>query len=198
MDLVASLRAARIIPVVRVGTADEALEVASACVQAGLPVIEFTATTAGWDHAVRAARKDWPELVVGVGTILDGPDAECAADAGAHFVVSPFPSPEVRATAEELAVRFIEGGFTPAEVAAAAQFGPAKLFPAHVGGPSYLRSLLAVIPGAAIVPTGGIGLAAVPQWLAAGAIAVGVGSDLTAGGDIAERVEQALSGVDSS
>lgn len=195
MDLLQQLRASRIVPVVRVSTADEALELAARCVQAGLLAIEFTATTAGWDEAVRAARTDWPQLVIGAGTLRTQADAEQAAEAGAQFLVSPLPAPGVRLVAERLGLPFVEGGFTPAEIAAAAAQGPAKLFPAHVGGPAYLRSLLAVLPGAAIVPTGGIALADVPLWLAAGAIAVGVGSDLTAGDDIAGRVAKALAGV---
>jgi 2-dehydro-3-deoxyphosphogluconate aldolase/(4S)-4-hydroxy-2-oxoglutarate aldolase len=65
-------------------------------------------------------------------------------------------------------------------------------FPAHVGGARYLASLLAVAPEARIMPTGGIPLAEVPKWLEAGAIAVGVGSDLTAPGDIAARVQEVL------
>lgn len=64
----------------------------------------------------------------------------------------------------------------------------AKLFPAHGVGPDYLRSLLSVVPGARIVPTGGIPLTAVRAWLHAGAFAVGVGRDLTATGDVAERI----------
>lgn len=198
MDLVRQLRASRIVPVLRVGRADEALELTGRCVRAGLPTIEFTVTTAGWVEAVRAARTEWPELVIGVGTLLSQLDAERAAEAGAQFLVSPIPAPAVRSTAERFGLPFVEGGFTPAEVAAAAVLGPAKLFPAHVGGPAYLRSLLAVLPGAGIVPTGGIGLAEVPHWLAAGALAVGVGSDLTAGGDIAGRVQRVLSAGDAA
>lgn len=195
MDLLEQLRASRIVPVVRVGTADKALELAGRCARAGLHTVEFTATTAGWDEAVRVARAEWPQLVIGAGTLRTQGDAELAADAGAQFLVSPMPAPAVRAVADRLGLPFIEGGFTPAEVAAAAALGPAKLFPAHVGGPEYLRSLLAVLPSAAVVPTGGIRLAEVPQWLAAGAVAVGVGSDLTADDDIAGRVEQALGTV---
>ena len=120
MDLLEQLRTSRIVPVVRVGTADEALELAARCVQAGLLTVEFTATatTAGWDDAVRAARADWPQLVVGAGTLLTELDAERAAEAGAQFFVSPFPAPGVRAVAERRGLPFVEGGFTPAEVAA--------------------------------------------------------------------------------
>jgi len=198
VDLIEQLRASRIVPVVRVATADEALELAGRCVRARLKTIEFTATTAGWAEAVRAARAEWPELVVGAGTLRSRQDAQCAVEAGAQFLVSPLPAPAVRSVAEWHGLGFIEGGFTPAELAAATALGPAKLFPAHVGGPAYLRSLLAVLPGAAIMPTGGVRLDDAAQWLAAGAVAVGLGSDLTADGDLTERVqrvERALSAV---
>jgi 2-dehydro-3-deoxyphosphogluconate aldolase / (4S)-4-hydroxy-2-oxoglutarate aldolase len=163
-----------------------------------LNLIEFTATTAGWAEAVSAARGQWPQLVIGAGTLRTEADAEQAVQAGAEFLVSPLPAPGVRAVAERSGLPFVEGGFTPAEIAAAAAMGPAKLFPAHVGGPAYLRSLLAVLPGAAIVPTGGIRLDDVAQWLAAGAVAVGVGSDLTADDDVAGRVKRALAGLGSA
>jgi 2-dehydro-3-deoxyphosphogluconate aldolase/(4S)-4-hydroxy-2-oxoglutarate aldolase len=83
----------------------------------------------------------------------------------------------VRAVAERDGVPLLEGGFTPAELAAATARGPAKFFPAHVGGPAYLRSLLAVLPGAAIVPTGGVQPDAIDDYLQAGALAVGVNAE---------------------
>jgi 2-dehydro-3-deoxyphosphogluconate aldolase / (4S)-4-hydroxy-2-oxoglutarate aldolase len=198
VNFVEQLRASRIVPVVRVATADAALEVAATCAGAGLTTVEFTATTAGWPEAVRVARADWPQLLIGAGTLRTGADAEQAVQAGAQFLVSPLPAPAVRTVADRAGVPFVEGGFTPAEIAAAAALGPAKLFPAHVGGPAYLRSLLAVLPDALVVPTGGIRLDDVGQWLAAGAVAVGVGSDLTAGDDVAGRVKQALAGADAA
>jgi 2-dehydro-3-deoxyphosphogluconate aldolase/(4S)-4-hydroxy-2-oxoglutarate aldolase len=89
-------------------------------------------------------------------------------------------------------IPLLEGGFTPTEVLDAASRGIAKLFPAHVGGPRYLASILAVAPAARIMPTGGIPLDRVHAWLEVGAIAVGVGGDLTAPGDITARVHKAL------
>ncbi|HEY2985955.1 MAG TPA: hypothetical protein VGJ38_17490 [Jatrophihabitantaceae bacterium] len=84
---------------------------------------------------------------------------------------------------------FIESGQTPTELMTALEIGGiAKLFPAHVGGPAYLRSFLSVAPGAKIVPTGGIPLGQIAEWLDAGAYAVGVGRDLTASGDIEARI----------
>ena len=127
-----------------------------------------------------------------VGTITSTELAERAIASGADFCVSPRLVPGARAALDAAGIPFIEGGLTPTEVLEAASHGVAKLFPAHVGGVRYLRSLLAVAPEARIMPTGGIPLDEVSDWLRAGAIAVGVGSDLTAPGDIASRVREAL------
>jgi 2-dehydro-3-deoxyphosphogluconate aldolase/(4S)-4-hydroxy-2-oxoglutarate aldolase len=85
---------------------------------------------------------------------------------------------------------FAEGGLTPRELAGAASRGVAKLFPAHLGGLPYLRSVLTVLPGARIIPTGGIAVEEVPRWLAAGAFAVGVGRDLDAAEDLEGKLRQ--------
>ncbi len=82
----------------------------------------------------------------------------------------------------------VGGGYTPAELLAAADGGIAKLFPAHAAGPRYLRSVLAVAPGARVIPTGGIALDDVGAWLEAGAYAVGIGSELAPGPESAERL----------
>ncbi|WP_051806957.1 hypothetical protein [Streptomyces sp. NRRL F-2664] len=80
--------------------------------------------------------------------------AETALDAGAAFLVSPYPAPEVRAVARRRGAVFIEGGYTPAEIASAVRSaGAAKIFPAHVGGPRFVRSLRAVLPDAVLIPT---------------------------------------------
>ena len=194
-DVCAVIGAARLLPVLRVASAEQALALTERLVDAGLPAVELTATTAGWADAVTALRSRADDLVVGAGTITTADDARAAVDAGAHFLVSPYPAPAVRPVAEAAGIPFIEGGFTPGEVADAASRGVAKLFPAHVGGPTFLRSLTAVLPGARIIPTGGIRLTDVGTWLEAGAFAVGVGSDLTAPGNIRSRIDQALEGL---
>jgi 2-dehydro-3-deoxyphosphogluconate aldolase / (4S)-4-hydroxy-2-oxoglutarate aldolase len=191
-DVVEVIGAARLLPLVRVATADAALDIADRLCDAGLPAIELTATIEGWPDAIAALCRRAPHVIVGAGTITTAVAARTAIDAGARFLVSPYPAPEVRQVAAEHGLLFIEGGFTPAEIADACGRGPAKLFPAHVGGLALLRSLLAVLPGARIIPTGGIRLEDVAEWLGAGAFAVGVGSDLTAPGDVGQRVQELL------
>lgn len=177
--MIEQLRAQRVLPVLRLPSATEAARAAAAMFEAGLELVELTATTPGWETALRDVTAGAPRGGgVGLGTVTDADVAERAVRAGARFLVSPWPVPEARAIAASAGIPFVEGAFTPAELAAGAGRGPVKLFPAHVGGTAYLSSILAVLPGATVIPTGGIALAEVPAWLRAGAAAVGVGSDL--------------------
>ena len=195
--LLAALRPVPLLPVLRLSTADEAVAMGGRLAQAGLRVLELTATTAGWPEAVAAVRAEHPAALVGVGTVTTAADAERALEVGAQFLVSPWPAPQVRPVAAAAGAVFLEGGVTPAEVADAVSRGPAKVFPAHLGGPTYIRSLLAVLPGAQLIPTGGVRLEDVTTWLAAGAAAVGVGSDLSAPGDVAARVQDLLARIEA-
>jgi 2-dehydro-3-deoxyphosphogluconate aldolase/(4S)-4-hydroxy-2-oxoglutarate aldolase len=161
----------KVVPVIR---GPSALDTAQRLLGSGMSVIELTTTIPSWQSVIAQVRSAYPDATLGMGTVTTARDAVAAQEVGADFLVSPWPSSAVREVAH---VPFIEGGFTPAEIAAAAAHGIAKLFPAHVGGPAYLRSLLAVIPGAKIIPTGGIQPSEVDEWLAAGALAVGIGAD---------------------
>jgi 2-dehydro-3-deoxyphosphogluconate aldolase/(4S)-4-hydroxy-2-oxoglutarate aldolase len=186
-----AVAAAVVLPVIRADSADEALAIAEWSIEQGLPAVELTATTPGWQDALRALRERSPETVVGVGTLRDGDDARAACDGGATFLVSPVPTPAVARVAAERGVLAVGGGFTPAELLLAARAGMAKLFPAHAVGPRFLRSVLTIAPpGTRVVPTGGIGLDDVPAWLEAGAFAVGIGSELRPGPNTAARLRE--------
>jgi 2-dehydro-3-deoxyphosphogluconate aldolase / (4S)-4-hydroxy-2-oxoglutarate aldolase len=186
------IRRVRLIPVIRVRDSGTALELVDRLLAADLDVIEVTTTIDGWDTIIETIRDRDPEVCVGAGTVTTPAFAGRALEVGAQFCVSPCLVPDVRTTLAASDIPLMEGGLTPTEVLGAAEHGVAKLFPAHVGGVPYLRSLLAVAPQARIMPTGGIPLASAAEWLAAGAFAVGIGSDLTAPGDIAARVAEAL------
>ncbi len=167
------LRIARVIPVLRVGTAEEAIARGRELL-GDRGVVELTTTTRDWQEALAELRG---EGLLGVGTVTTADDATAALDLGADFLVSPYPAPDVVPVAEARGAVFIEGGFTPDQIARAAARGIAKLWPAHIGGTAYLRSLLTVLPGARIVPSGGVGADHVQEWLDAGAFAVS-GSDV--------------------
>ncbi|WP_329376403.1 bifunctional 4-hydroxy-2-oxoglutarate aldolase/2-dehydro-3-deoxy-phosphogluconate aldolase [Streptomyces sp. NBC_01351] len=180
------LAAQRLLPVLRNADADEAVRETRTLLAAGCRAVELTTSTPGWAEAlartVPLADAHGRPALIGVGTVTTAAQAETALDAGAAFLISPYPAPEVRAAAARRGAVFVEGGFTPGEIAAAVRAGgAAKVFPAHVGGPGFIRSLKAVLPGAVIIPTGGIRPAEVPDWIAAGASAVGIGGGLPAG-----------------
>jgi 2-dehydro-3-deoxyphosphogluconate aldolase/(4S)-4-hydroxy-2-oxoglutarate aldolase len=190
-DIAESIGVARFLPVLRLARADAVARLALELAGAGMNALELTATTRGWEELLVDLRAELPLVVLGMGTLTTAADAEQAVAAGADFLVSPHAAPDVRRVASAAEILFVEGGFSPGEVAAAAARGPAKLFPASFGGPDYLRSLLAIMPEASIIPTGGVRVDDVPAYLAAGAFAVGVGSDLLAEG-AGERAHRLL------
>ena len=180
----------RAIPVVRASDPETAYALCERLVAAGIGVIELTTTIPGWEGLLRSASRDLPGATVGMGTVVDEDAVERAGSAGAKFLVSPFPAPAARAAADRDGILFIGGGATPAEIAEASCHGICKLFPAQLGGPAYLRTLLAVLPDARIMPTGGVRLTDVSTWLGAGAVAVGVGSDLYGAPDLDAAVAE--------
>ncbi|WP_345763298.1 bifunctional 4-hydroxy-2-oxoglutarate aldolase/2-dehydro-3-deoxy-phosphogluconate aldolase [Diaminobutyricibacter sp. McL0608] len=180
----------RAIPVVRASEADVAFALCERLVAAGITVIELTTTIPGWEELLRAVNRDLGSAIVGMGTVVEEDAVGRAGAAGARFLVSPFPAPAARAAAERDGILFIGGGFSPGEIADASRHGLCKLFPAHLGGPVYLKTLRAILPDARIMPTGGVRLTDVSTWLHAGAVAVGVGSDLYGAPDLDEAVAE--------
>ncbi|MFJ4775843.1 bifunctional 4-hydroxy-2-oxoglutarate aldolase/2-dehydro-3-deoxy-phosphogluconate aldolase [Streptomyces sp. NPDC088762] len=181
----AVMAAQRLLPVLREADADGAVRRTTDLLAAGCRAVELTTSTPDWADAlartVPLADAHGRPALIGVGTVTTAAQARTALDAGAGFLISPYPAPEVREVAERREAVFIEGGFTPGEIAAAVRSaGAAKVFPAHAAGPRFIRSLKAVLPEALLVPTGGIRPGEVGEWLAAGAAAVGVGSGLPA------------------
>lgn len=176
----AALAAAAVVAVLRAPSEAELRRQIDFAVEAELPVLEITATTPGWDRVLAEIAGDtvFDRILLGAGTVTTAAQAEAARDAGARFLVSPtVVGDAVRTAAVEAA--FIAGGFTPTELrAAAGTSGLAKLFPAASGGLAHLRAVRDVLPDVAIMPTGGIGIDDAADWIAAGAIAVGIGGGL--------------------
>lgn len=191
-----------IVAVLRARTADSFAAVADVLVSAGVTALEVTLTSRGAIDALAGLRRQLPETVaVGAGTVLTADEAKASIDAGAEFLVSPVLDTGLVAASS---VPFYPGTLTPTEIHAAMRAGAplVKVFPAGGLGPGYLRDVRGPLPGARIMPTGGIKIEDVVDWLAAGAVAVGLGSpligDAASGGDLrklAARARQAVSAV---
>ncbi|MFL5859576.1 MAG: bifunctional 4-hydroxy-2-oxoglutarate aldolase/2-dehydro-3-deoxy-phosphogluconate aldolase [Solirubrobacteraceae bacterium] len=173
--------------------------------EAGVTCLELTLTMPGAVGALGRVRAELDDHVaLGMGSVLDADQARACLDAGAEFLVSPGVCSEVAAYAAEHEVACYPGGWTPTEVLEAWRLGaPAvKLFPAVSGGPRHLRDLHGPLPHIPLVPTGGVALDQIADYVAAGAVAVGLGGPLLGdaldGGSLpalAERARDALDAV---
>lgn len=174
----------RIIPVVRSTSEDEALSVCDSVLDGGLSVLEITLTTPGAVDLISLMAAREKGILVGAGTVMTGDEAEKCIAGGARFVVNPAFDPGVAGVCLEAGVLCVSGALTPTEIRAVFEAGSdvAKIFPVNaVGGPAYLRSILAVYPGAKLIPTGGITIENAAAHLEAGVSAVGIGGNITNG-----------------
>jgi 2-dehydro-3-deoxyphosphogluconate aldolase/(4S)-4-hydroxy-2-oxoglutarate aldolase len=176
--------------------------VADVLVGAGITALEVTLTSRGALDALAGLRRQLPSSVaIGVGTVLTADDAKAAVDAGAGFLVSPVIDTGLVAAS---AVPFYPGTQTPTEIFAAYRAGAplVKLFPAAGLGTDYLKNVHGPLPDVKIMPTGGVKIEDIADWLIAGASAVGVGGpligDAASGGSLvalAARARHAVSAV---
>jgi 2-dehydro-3-deoxyphosphogluconate aldolase/(4S)-4-hydroxy-2-oxoglutarate aldolase len=171
-----------IVPVVRAASGEEALAVVDAIRAGGIDVIELTMTVPGAVEVIRElARRCGDDVLLGAGTVLDAETARACMLAGARFVVSPIVDAGTIACCRTYGVPAMAGALTPTEVVQAWKAGAdvVKIFPCSaVGGASYIRALKAPLPQIALMPTGGVSLATVGDFIRAGATAVGAGADL--------------------
>lgn len=179
-----------LIPVLRARSLDEGHALVDAMLAGGVTVVEVTMTVPNAVDLLRKLKKIYGNtILLGSGTVTDAAQASATIDAGAEFVVSPSLHPEVIAKTKELGKVSIPGALTPTEVISAWRAGAdyVKVFPCSaMGGASYLKALRAPFPDLKLIPTGGVTLQSAADFIKAGAVALGVGSDLVNPAAIAE------------
>lgn len=175
------LEDAGVVAVIRIQDPSRLADVVSALVAGGVRALEVTMTVPG---AVELIRRTAPTLppgfLLGAGTVIDADTAHRVIDAGARFLVSPVFRRDVVAAAQERGAAALPGCFSPTEILDAWEAGAeiVKVFPATALGPGYIKDLRAPLPQLKLMPTGGVTVANAGEWIAAGAVAVGVGSAL--------------------
>lgn len=192
------LAEAVVVPVVRMSSEDLAETAVAVLADQGIPAFEMTMTTPGALRLIARLRERRGALI-GAGTVTTPEQAADCVAAGAEFVVAPVVLADVAARCAELGVPCYLGAATPTEILAAHRAGAAavKVFPAaQLGGPGFVRAVRAVFPEIALMPTGGVGLANIADYLDAGALCVGMGGKLVdeaaiAGGRAGEVAEAA-------
>jgi 2-dehydro-3-deoxyphosphogluconate aldolase/(4S)-4-hydroxy-2-oxoglutarate aldolase len=170
-----------IVAVIRSTSSEQLVEVARALYEGGVDVLEVTFTVPRALEIIAAVRQSLGDKVLlGAGTVLDPETARAAFLAGAEFLVAPTVNLDVIRLGNRYDKLVMPGAFTPTEVLTAWEAGAQviKVFPADIGGPAYLKTLHGPLPQVRLLPTGGVNLNTISDFLKAGACAVGLGGAL--------------------
>ncbi len=170
-----------IVAIVRIKEPSELVRVAQAIEAGGVRVIEFTMTTPNALDAIKQLSCEWGDrILLGAGTVLDPETGRAAFLAGAQFLVAPNFNPALIQLARRYSKIVIPGAFTPTEIVNAWECGAdlVKVFPATALGPQYIKDVLAPLSHIRLLPTGGVSLDNIEQFIQAGASAVAVGGNL--------------------
>lgn len=174
-----------IVAVVRAESADKAKRITEACIKGGVPAIELTFTVPSAHHVIEELAKSYSpdEIILGAGTVLDSETARIAILSGANYIVSPCFNAELVKTCNRYRTACMPGAMTIKEVVECMEAGAdiVKLFPGEAFGPKMIKAIKGPIPYAKLMPTGGVDVNNVGEWIKAGAVAVGAGGALTAG-----------------
>jgi len=169
------------IAVLRLKEEEKLQSVIEAIYSGGFSVIEITMTVPNAVQLIeKMSEKLDKNIIIGVGSVLNSKTAEDAIKVGAKYVVSPIFKKEIIETAHKFDVPAMPGCFTPSEIQTAFEWGAdiVKVFPADIVGMEFFKAILAPMPHLKLMPTGGVNLTNVGEWLKAGACAVGIGSAL--------------------
>lgn len=177
--------ASGLVAIVRADNPEQASRMAEACARGGAGAIEVTFTVPGAAEVIAGlaqASKD-SGIALGAGTVLDPETARIAILAGAQYIISPSLNPETARLCNRYQVPYMPGAGTFREIVEAMECGAdiIKVFPGEILGPAFVKAARGPLPQASLMPTGGVSLENVGEWIDAGSVAVGVGGNLTAG-----------------
>ncbi|OJX63421.1 MAG: 2-dehydro-3-deoxyphosphogluconate aldolase [Micrococcales bacterium 73-13] len=179
---VSAAREQGIIAVLRAPSVDSCLLAADALVRGGVRALEITYSTPEPAAVIRELSQRYgSDVLLGAGTLTRVGQAAEVVAAGAAFLVAPGTRPAIAEDMKATGAAVMLGALTPTELMLAVELGAdvVKVFPSSLGGPSYLRALRGPFPEVPLMPTGGVDERNLPDWFAAGAIAIGAGGELT-------------------
>ena len=196
IEILKRLEDCGVVAVVRAESAEQAMNIADACIDGGVKGIEITYTVPGASEIIsELAKKYTPDqMIIGAGTVLDPETARSAIMAGANYVVSPCLNVETVKLCNRYQIACMAGAMTIKEAVECMEAGSdiVKIFPGDLFGPRIIKDIKGPIPQMKMMPTGGVDADNAADWIKAGAVAVGAGSSLTAGaktGDYAAITE---------
>jgi 2-dehydro-3-deoxyphosphogluconate aldolase/(4S)-4-hydroxy-2-oxoglutarate aldolase len=184
VELLQKIKQAGVVAVLRAKSCEEVITLSEQAVLGGIHALEITMTTPGAVQAIEQLSRqyaDHPDVIVGAGTVLDAATAVQCIHAGAGFVVSPSLSIETMKAGNRYQIPVLPGIMTMRDLQEAYEYGAdiVKLFPGNLFQPDIIKAIKGPYPHANVMPTGGVGLHNMEEWVKAGALAIGIGSDLT-------------------
>ena len=158
-----------------------AKKTAEACVNGGVKTLEVTFTVPSASSLLESLNEDYDHVIFGAGTVLDSETARIAISSGARFIVSPGFDKDTAKLCNRYGIPYLPGCMTVNEMLHAAEYGASvvKLFPGSEFTPSFIKNIHGPLPHIDIMPTGGITIDNADDWLAAGAVMLGVGGEIT-------------------
>jgi 2-dehydro-3-deoxyphosphogluconate aldolase/(4S)-4-hydroxy-2-oxoglutarate aldolase len=171
-----------LVAIIRADVSDHAARIAEACANGGVAALEVTFTVPGAAKVIETLSKQYNNtMIIGAGTVLDAETARIAILSGARFVVSPALNAETARLCNRYQVPHMPGTGTVKEIIEAMEAGAdiIKIFPSEGLGPGFVKAVRSPLPQAQLMPTGGVSLDNVSDWIRAGCIAVGVSGHLT-------------------
>ena len=174
-----------IVAVLRADSHEQAREYMNACVKGGIKALELTYSIPNVNELIEEY-KDNKDMIIGVGSVLNGKMAKDSILAGAKYVVSPGYNEEINDVCHEMGVTYFPGCMTVTEIMHALEKGNkmVKVFPGEIFGPKYIKAVKAPIPHVEIMPTGGVSIDNIEEWFKMGVSCVGVGSSLLGAGSL--------------
>jgi 2-dehydro-3-deoxyphosphogluconate aldolase / (4S)-4-hydroxy-2-oxoglutarate aldolase len=195
-EILARIKDLAVVPIIRTPDSKSALAAVEAVLEGGIDCVEITMTVAGALKAIETvADRYGDKILLGAGTVLDPETARACLLAGAQFFVTPSLNVRTIEIARRYSRPIFPGGLTPTEILAAWEAGAdgVKVFPCNaLGGAKYIKSLKAPFPHIDLIPTGGVNLETVADFLTAGSSAVGVGSELVDAASVSSGNYQAM------
>ena len=184
--ILARIKQSGLVAVVRAESSEQAAKITEACIEGGVATIEITFTVPGATDVIGSLVRKYSasgKIIIGAGTVLDPETARTAILAGAQYVVSPCLNWDLVKLCNRYQIACMPGAMTIKEVVECMEAGAdvVKIFPGELFGPKIIKAIKGPIPYAPMMPTGGVSLENVEEWIKAGAVAVGVGGSLIAG-----------------
>ena len=186
LDIIAKLKQEKVVAVVRAESKEQGEKIIDSIVKGGINFIEITMTVPGAVDIIKELSEKYksnPDVIIGAGTVLDPETARMVILAGAKYVVSPSLNPETVKMCNRYRVPVMPGVMTVKEAVEALELGVdiLKVFPGNAFGPSIIKAFKGPLPQACVMPTGGVSVENAHEWIKNGAVAIGTGSNLTAG-----------------